>query len=310
MQLRSKTLKMVTTATSTSTTNTATNSGNRASTATTTIAPHTSTTSTTTTTFSRSHVPPSEPLSRPVFERMPMPAETNTNIESWFTSMEYWFDTTGIFLEQQRCATVLAAIDPNVLTQLHEMICAAPAIGKYDFIRQKLIDHYADSEQRKLNRLLSEMPLGDKRPSELYHDMKRVAGNVLGEAGLWAQRLPEAARPVVAASTGSATEFTRIADSIVDVHSPRTVNQVVSNPLNDVSELRTMINELKAKIDQNSRSRSHSRKRNSNFGHRRSQTPSSRSNSNNRNGNDNNGNGNDGECWYHATYGSTLPKPM
>lgn len=183
----------------------------------------------------------------------------------------------------------------------------APAIGKYDFIRQKLIDHYADSEQRKLNRLLSEMPLGDKRPSELYHDMKRVAGNVLGEAalkGLWAQRLPEAARPVVAASTGSAAEFTRIADSIVVVLSPRTVNQVTSNPLNDVGELRTMINELKAKIEQNSRSRSHSRKRNSNFGHRRSQTPSSRSNSNNRNGNDNNGNGNDGECWYHATYGS------
>lgn len=98
--------------------------------------------------------------------------------------MDYWFAASGIFDDAQRSDTVLAAIDPNVLVQLLETIRDAPPHGKYEFVKTKLVAHFADSEQRKLNRLLSEMPLGDKRPSELFHEMKRVAGNVLGEAAL------------------------------------------------------------------------------------------------------------------------------
>lgn len=128
-------------------------------------------------------VPPAEPIEtlngRIMYARLPMPTVTNTNIEAWFTSMEYWFDASGITADRQRFSTILAAIDPNVLAQLTDVLREQPEIGKYDFIKRKLIAHFADSEQRKLNRLLSEMPLGDKRPSELFHEMKRVAGNVL-----------------------------------------------------------------------------------------------------------------------------------
>lgn len=251
-------------------------------------------------------------VERPNYARVPMPVVSNTNIEAWFTSMDFWFTASGIFDDTQRHATVLAAIDPNVLTQLMDALCETPQVGKYEFAKTKLIAHFADSEQRKLNRLLSEMPLGDKRPSELYHEMKRVAGTVLGEAalkGLWAQRLPEAARPVIAASSGSAAEFTKIADSIVDALAPRSIRQATTEPLNEMAELRAVIAELRNQINNfPRRSRSRSRGNGISGNGPRFHTPAN-SGGNQQYGTNNrtptpNANPDPELCWYHQKYGN------
>lgn len=157
------------------------------------------------------------------------------------------------------------------------------------------------------------MPLGDKRPSDLYHEMKRVAGNVLGEAalkGLWAQRLPEAARPVIAASSGPAVEFTRIADSIVDALAPHAIHQTTTAPLNELQELKAVIAALRTQIDSMPR-HGRSRSRNVSIG-QRSHTPANLRNdqpntSSSTGGNVCNSNATtnaDPElCWYHQKYG-------
>lgn len=246
---------------------------------------------------------------RPVFARVPMPAVTNTNIEAWFASMEYWFAASGIFDDKQRHDTVLASIDPNVLAQLMDALRGTPQLGKYEFAKSKLIAHFADSEQRKLNRLLREMPLGDKRPSELYHEMKRVAGNVLGDAalkGLWAQRLPEAARPTIAATENSTpAEFTRIADSIVDALAPRAVHQTTAAPLSEIAELKAVIAELRNQIgNMPRRSRSRSRGNNGSNSAQRSHTPANTNNNQQAAQNNSDSNGDPDLCWYHRKYGA------
>lgn len=255
-------------------------------------------------------IPPAEPIAQQnvippivqivqrnvplVYARVKVPTYSNTHVEAWLSSMDRWFAASGILDDTVRYDTICATIDSNVYAQLTEPLHACPEYGKYEFVKRVLIAHFADSEQRKLNRLLSEMPLGDKRPSELYHEMKRVAGNVLGEAalkGLWAQRLPETVRPIVAASTGPAADYIKIADTVVDALVPSTIQQI-SAPLSEINELKAVIAELRQQI-QNlpRRSRSNSRNRSSNQRH---QTPS---NSNNANANV------DPElCWYHQTY--------
>lgn len=291
MQTRSQTAAM-STDTSTSTTATVTISSN--------LVPTSSATSS-----SNSQPPVSIPPQQnanihTVFARLPMPTVTNTNIEAWFISMEYWFIASGITADRQQFSTVLAAIDPNLLVQLTEILREQPQVGKYLFIKNKLIAHFADSEQRKLNRLLSEMPLGDKRPSELFHEMKRVAGNVLGDAalkGLWLQRLPQAAQPVVAASTGSATEYTKIADSIMDALAPRTVQQVAVNPTSELSELKAMVAEMRLQINSfQQRSRSQSREPT----RTRQRTPTNNGNVNT--------NADPSLCWYHQKFGRDARK--
>ncbi|XP_017474490.1 PREDICTED: uncharacterized protein LOC108365062 [Rhagoletis zephyria] len=161
--------------------------------------------------------------------------------------MDFWFTASGINTDKQKTATILAALDPNVVGQLLDVITSMPQQDKYEFIKTKIIAHFADSEQRRLNRLLSELPLGDKKPSELFYEMKRVAGNTLGEAalkGLWTKRLPELAQPVVAASSGTAAEFTKIADSVVDAIAPSQICRVKAEPNSDITQLRAAIEEL------------------------------------------------------------------
>lgn len=165
------------------------------------------------------------------------------------------------------------------------------------YVKEKIIEHIADSEQRRLNRLLSELPLGDKKPSELYFEMKRVAGNTLGDAalkGLWAKRLPELAQPVVAASTGSPAEFTKIADSVVDAMSPSKINQVRVQSSNEIDELRAEIAELSKQFDKFS-TRSRSRTRNV----QRNRSKSRPAYNNEATG---------FECWYHKKYGLNAHK--
>ncbi|XP_061397894.1 uncharacterized protein LOC133333600 [Musca vetustissima] len=225
-----------------------------------------------------------------IYARLPFPEMCYTNVEAWFVSMEFWFSASGITSDKQKAATVLAALKPV------EVITSMPASDRFEYIKRKIIDHLADSEQRRLNRLLSEMPLGDKKPSELFFEMKRVAGNSIGETalkGLWIKRLPTFAQPVVAASNGAATEFTKIADSIVDAVSPSQVCKVSKDHASDISELRTAIMDLSRKFQQFT-IRSRSRSRTHNTARHRSQ---------HRQASPDGETSNLDECWYHKKYG-------
>lgn len=249
-------------------------------------------------------LPPAAPFheqnERVIYPRIRMPTFSSKNVEAWLNSLERWFKASGYNNDEQQFEITLAAIDPTILEQMNEALSEEPEAGKFNFVKQKLIAHFADSAQRKLNRLLSEMPLGDKRPSELFHEMKRVAGNVLGETalkGLWAQRLPEAARPVIAASTGTAVEFTRIADSIVDALTPRTVQAAAVTPLNEINELKAVIAELRTQINnfpRQPRSRSRSRP------NQRPSTPANTGSNQNSNGNTST---ESDQCWFHQKFG-------
>lgn len=234
-----------------------------------------------------------------VFAKIPIPRMNNNDIESWFLSLDFWFPASGIVADKQRYNTVLAAVDSTILPQLRGIINATPESGKYEYIKEQLIAHFSESEQRRLNRVLSEMPLGDLKPSQLFHEMRRVASNSISDAalkGLWAQRLPDHARAAVAASAGTVEEFTKIADAIVDVMQMRTINAVKRDTETTRSssdqtclELKAEIAQLTKKIESLWSQRRRSRSRNSArfTSHTRSQTPVDPN----------------AECWYHQQFG-------
>lgn len=230
-----------------------------------------------------------------VYARLPLPQLSSSNIESWFTTMDFWFTASGITSDKQKAATVLAALDPSVIAQLPDVISTMPLTERYNFVRTKIIEQFADSEQRRLNRLLSDLPLGDKKPSELYYEMKRVAGTTLGESalkGLWIKRLPDFVQPVVATSSGSAAEFTKIADSILDAVSTNQVHAVATHTHGDIEDLRAAVASLTKRFDKfTTRSRSRNREPRSRSRHK---------SSTNENTSD--------ECWFHRKYGRNAQK--
>ncbi|XP_053698880.1 uncharacterized protein LOC128745833 [Sabethes cyaneus] len=153
--------------------------------------------------------------------RLNPPLMTASNIESYFISLEFWFAASGIAThhDARKYNIVMAQVPPNKLTELRSIVEGTPTTEKYAYIKEKLSEHFADSQQRRLHQVLSAMPLGDMKPSQLFNEMRRVAGNALSEQALfdlWASRLPTHAQAAVIASKGDSATKVIVADAIVE----------------------------------------------------------------------------------------------
>lgn len=195
--------------------------------------------------------------------RIPMPTMTDCNIEAFFYSLEFWFMASGITKDTRKFVTVCATLPPNKLMELKPVIDAAPANKKYEYIKQELIEHLADSEKKRVQKVLSDMPLGDRNPSDLYKEMKRVAGTSLSDTvilDLWISRLPKHVQPAIIATSVQISEKLKIADSIVETLtwpqgniSEIQRNEEISVLRNEISQIsrdmRKLINEKKTTDD-------------------------------------------------------------
>lgn len=171
------------------------------------------------------------------YPRIPLPPMLEGNIEAYFMSMDFWFKASGVTNDSRRYNTVMAQIPPTKLMELRPIIDALPNLNRYEYIKRQLINQFADSQQRRLHRVLSEMPLGDNRPSKLFYDMTRTANGALSDAvllDLWAARLPSHAQAAVVASGGTTDQRVKIADAVTESMSMRLANrvEVVSNSNN------------------------------------------------------------------------------
>lgn len=163
------------------------------------------------------------------YPKIPLPAMEDGNVESYFMSLDFWFAASGVSDDNRKYNTVMAQVPTKKLMELRSVIDALPNLNRYAYIKRCLIEHFADSQQRRLQRVLSDMPLGDWKPSKLFHEMSRTANGTLSEAvllDLWATRLPSHAQAAVAASQGTAAERMRIADAVTESMSMRTTSNV------------------------------------------------------------------------------------
>lgn len=242
--------------------------------------------------------------------RLNPPSMTASNIESYFMSLEFWFAASGIHSQHdtRKYNIVMAQVPPNKLIELRSIIDATPAEGKYTYIKTKLIEYFADSQQRRLQRVLSDMPLGDMKPSLLFNEMKRVAGTSLGEdvlLDLWTTRLPTHAQAAVIASRADATVKIAIADAIVDSMGLRNINAIASTTsnvpaslsspekpaVNSIECLQHEISELSKKLDHVWMSRNPRRSSRSRSSTRQTFARNERESST-------------GTCWFHRTFGN------
>lgn len=242
--------------------------------------------------------------------RLNPPVMTSSNIESYFMSLEFWFAASGIgnLHDAKKYNIVMAQVPPNKLTELRSIIEATPDANKYLYIKRKLIERFADSQQKRLQLVLSDMPLGDMKPSQLFNEMRRVAGNSLCEPvllDLWASRLPPHAQAAVIASKGDSSEKATIADAIVESMGLRNINSVDTHvprkgqpntPVpavpssSSLAALQREIAQLTKKVDNMFRSRWNQRGRSRSRNRSRVRRPHSNESSFE-------------TCWYHHRFG-------
>lgn len=139
----------------------------------------------------------------------------------WFAQLEAQFHNNNIRSDVSKYYTIIAALDCSVLQQVSDLIANPPRTGMYEKLKQELISAFTDSKEKQLKRLLTEMELGDQRPSQLLRAMRTLAGQQVTEdvlKTLWMQRLPNHVQIILSASQGvTPDKMAEIADKIIEV---------------------------------------------------------------------------------------------
>ena len=127
----------------------------------------------------------------------------------WFAQVEAQFSNRGIVQSRTRFDHIIAALSPEVATEVRDLIFHPPEENPYQLLKDALIQRTEASEQRRLQQLLTSEELGDRKPSQLLRRMQQL----LGDSGpppdsafvrqLFLQRLPSSVRMVLASSSST-----------------------------------------------------------------------------------------------------------
>lgn len=218
--------------------------------------------------------------------------------EIWFAQVEARFSVMKITGDTAKYNNVVSAIESSVLHQVSDAILHAPPQRKYDNLKEKIIKRYSESSRRKLSRVLSNMPIGDKRPSHFLNELKHLCEGRLGDEILktiWLNALPENMRHVLTShdsATATSESLAVIADSMTDIGN--SINQIATTDSSN-SILRAL-DALATRIEaMETRSQQHGRERRNSF---------SKSKRRERSSSRDNGSAGPTTCWYHRNHGT------
>lgn len=235
-----------------------------------------------------------------------MPQFYALNVRLWLKQVDAHFDLHGLKSDKNKFNLLHVKLQPEVLTQVADLIENPPTTNMYEALKERLIAAFSDSEQKRLKTLLSGIELGDRKPSALFNEMRQISGTMLPDdvlKNVWMSKLPETVRGHVAANTTkkSVTDLIELADLVMDVSTSSSVFAVQKPEHSDrMSRLESTVEKLTeaiAHLTSQTRGRNQTRKRNSSTSSRKrdASKSSARINEN-------------GDCYYHAKFGTAARK--
>lgn len=188
--------------------------------------------------------------------------------EIWFCQAEAQFIIAGITTEATKFNYLLAQLEPRFVENIWDLVTSAEA-NKYSLAKDRLLTLFKESEERQIKKLVSELELGDMKPSQLLRKMKGYGGTNVSDKilkTLWLDKLPSNIRSILSISDENVEKMAQMADRMFEM---RAVDEVQTTPAKPVpttstlsfQELLLRIEELEREV---SRSRSHSRHRSRN----------------------------------------------
>lgn len=228
---------------------------------------------------------------------------------------EFWTDQPGLWFIQFEAAVapqkasdnakyqlLIAKLGKAVIQQVADLLAKPPEADKYKALKDRLLSIYEESENRRIQKLIGDMQLGDQKPSQLLRRMQGLAGSRMTSDTLivlWQNHLPAAVRTVLAATTLDDPEkLAAVADKVIETSKPLEVAAVAStsssNLADVIAKLTLEVAELrKARHDSRPRQRSASRQRDRSGS--RGRGPSNTRNQ-------------DRPCYYHYRFGEKAEK--
>ncbi|XP_025158377.1 uncharacterized protein LOC112589413 [Harpegnathos saltator] len=111
----------------------------------------------------------------------------------WFAQIESLFQIHRIRSDDGRYHLVIGALDFEAIQEIADILASPPVIDKYVTLKTQLLARFADSADKQLHRLLTDLELGNRKPSQLLRHMRTLAGDRMSQDILrvrWLALLP------------------------------------------------------------------------------------------------------------------------
>jgi len=180
----------------------------------------------------------------------------------WFIQAEAVFAAHRIISQKHRFNLVISQLPYKNLAQVADL-AKLPGDNPYTTVKERLINAYSQSQEKRVLRLLEETKLGDNRPSQLLRHMQTVSDGSLSEQVLktvWLRTLPARTKNILTALEQPLDQLALIADKILDID-PNDISSVNSKE-DELTKLIAEVRQLKKIIGERS-TRSRSRNRSS-----------------------------------------------
>jgi len=122
----------------------------------------------------------------------------------WFVSLESEFAAYKVRSDETMYRVTVRHLDEHFMLAVADVL-EQPPTGKYEMLKKTLIERFSDSLEKQMRTLLSELELGDKKPSVLLREMRTLAGSNISDIllrTLWLQRLPARIQEVLVVLDG------------------------------------------------------------------------------------------------------------
>ncbi|GBL77730.1 hypothetical protein AVEN_152946-1 [Araneus ventricosus] len=133
--------------------------------------------------------------------------------ELWFFQVESQFAIAGISNDSTKFHAVVAALNSNVLSCVRDIVRNPALENAYIALKDRVLQHSAQSSSARLNLLLKDLQFGDKRPSYLLSEMRNLAPAKMEDdilQTLWLQRLPANPQQILSVCKASLDELAQI----------------------------------------------------------------------------------------------------
>ncbi|GFW07982.1 hypothetical protein TNCV_3921141 [Trichonephila clavipes] len=149
-----------------------------------------------------------------------LPPFWKSNVRLWIAQCDHAFTFSGISSDDTKYSALVANLDAETLSYVSDIVLSPPNSDKYHTLSQRLITQFSNSETQKIKKLLTDLQLGDEKPSQLLRKMKELSNDQLQYdflQSLWLQRMPLHIQTVLSASSEPLDKLAIIADKVSEV---------------------------------------------------------------------------------------------
>ncbi|GFT16327.1 uncharacterized protein TNCV_4271701 [Trichonephila clavipes] len=94
-----------------------------------------------------------------------LPPFWKSNVRLWIAQCDHAFTFSGISSDDTKYSALVANLDAETLSYVSDIVLSPPNSDKYHTLSQRLITQFSDSDTQKIKKLLTDLQLGDEKPS-------------------------------------------------------------------------------------------------------------------------------------------------